>query len=401
MRKPIVYALMLLTTTLSAQTEKTTPFQVSFITPLGTNGMDSWETTNDVSINIIAGYAGGVSGFEAASFANVLKNDMDGAQIAGFSNVVLGDVKGAHVAGFANYVGGRVIEGAQISCFSNVTNGSSTVAQITGFANVIDGSLTGAQISGFSNTAIGDVTGSQIAGFANVAKGELNGSQIGGFTNVATSKIIGAQISGFANATTSDIEGSQISGFFNYAKVVKGVQIAGFMNYADSIEDGIPIAFISIVKNGYRRFEIGGNESFIGQISFKTGVESFYNIFSVAFSARNEAAMWAFGYGIGTGVKLDDKWGLNVEALAYHINEDESFTDHLNLLSKLEVKVSRKINDRLSVYAGPSFNVLVSALPDGEGGFREPAILPWSIFEKSYDDNRLFMYPGFTLGLAL
>ena len=40
------------------------PFQISLITPIGTNGVNAHRIENKVSINLIAGLNGGLDGFE-------------------------------------------------------------------------------------------------------------------------------------------------------------------------------------------------------------------------------------------------------------------------------------------------------------------------------------------------
>ncbi len=77
-------------------------FQVSLITPLGTNGLDSWNIINKFSLNAITGYAGGISGAEFSGFGSILKTDMKGAQFSGFGNIVLGETYGAQFSGFIN-----------------------------------------------------------------------------------------------------------------------------------------------------------------------------------------------------------------------------------------------------------------------------------------------------------
>ena len=58
------------------------PVQISFVTPLGTNGMESWKVINNFSLNMFAGYNGGVQGVEIAGFHNQIKEDVVGLQIA-------------------------------------------------------------------------------------------------------------------------------------------------------------------------------------------------------------------------------------------------------------------------------------------------------------------------------
>ncbi len=46
------------------------PFQISFVTPMGTNGLESGKVTNRISVNLLAGYAGGLEGIEVGGFFN-------------------------------------------------------------------------------------------------------------------------------------------------------------------------------------------------------------------------------------------------------------------------------------------------------------------------------------------
>ncbi|MDD4645633.1 MAG: hypothetical protein PHY99_06555, partial [Bacteroidales bacterium] len=118
------------------------PLHISIITPLGTNGMQSWNTTNIISVNLFAGYSGGLKGIEFGGFANALKGDMNGIQVAGFCNNTLGRANGLEIAGFWNFNKGKI---------------------------------NGLQLSGFANAALDTVNGFQGAGFVNYANGSTNG----------------------------------------------------------------------------------------------------------------------------------------------------------------------------------------------------------------------------------
>lgn len=367
----------------SGSEQKRSPFQFTFVTPIGTNGAQSYAYTNEFSINLFAGYNGGLDGFEIGGFANILRGDMDGMQAAGFLNGVLGDAQGAQFAGFANITLGEFRGGMQASGFANIINSHTTAMQIGGFANIVNGYLQGLQASGFANYAQG-LEGAQIASFANMNNGNLNG----------------VQVSGFANISTGEINGGQVSGFVNFANKINGVQI-GIINYANEM-NGVPIGILSFVKNGFRQIEIGGNESFYTNLSYKTGHRRFYNILSAGASIKNNQILWGFGYGIGTSFVLDEKLGLQTELISYHVNEDEIFTDRLNSLNKLNLTFSYQLSEFIQVYAGPSFNVFVSQNNYEVQSLGQSAIIPWSFFDKTYRDNvRVTMYPGFTLGIRL
>ena len=331
------------------------PFHISLITPLGTNGLESWNTTNRISLNVFAGYSGGLKGLEVAGFANALKGDMDGIQIAGFCNNTLGSARGLEIAGYWNYNQKKLIG-----------------SQISGFANVALDTVDGIQASGFTNVAVGDVQGVQATGFANVTVGDTKG----------------VQASGFANVTTGRHQGVQASGFVNYARSLSGVQV-GVVNIADSVEKGIPIGFLSFVRHGYNVIQIGGNETLFGEISYKTGVRRFYNIFSAGSAFHSGTLRWGFGYGIGTLVPVGRRIDIGIEALSYHINEGGWFTNGLNSLSRLNLNLSFDLTNHLGIYAGGSLNVLVTDFDNGDP------------FEHHGWNPEVMGYAGFSTGLRV
>jgi len=347
---------------------RVSPFHLSFVTPLGTNGFESWNTTNRVSVNVFAGYSGGLKGVEVAGFANALKEDMNGVQVAGFCNNTFGTANGLEIAGFWNFNRHRI-------------NGM----QISGFANVALGVVDGFQGSGFANYARGASYG-QASGFVNVSTGDVSGVQGAGFVNITVGDTRGVQAAGFANVTTGNQTGVQAAGFFNYARKLRGLQV-GVVNVADTVEKGIPIGLLSFVRNGYKVIQIGGNETLYGEISFKTGTTRFYNILSVGAAMKDHSMKWGWGYGIGTLVPVARRLDLSLEGVSYHINEDAWFTSRLNILNRLNVSANYNLTGRIGLYAGASWNVLVSTLENHEG---------WQVGHAV-----ISMYPGFTAGLRL
>ncbi|MCB2197698.1 MAG: hypothetical protein KQH79_17705 [Bacteroidetes bacterium] len=363
------------------QQTKTRPFQMTFVTPLGTNGLDAWNITNKVSINLYAGYNGGVDGIEVSGFGSMLKNDMVGTQIAGFGNMIMGNGNGVQLAGFLNYA-------------NNTYKGT----QLSGFANVTIDSLNGSQVAGFANVAGSKIQKIQLAGTANYSKGNDAG-QISGFANINAGDLHGIQLAGCANINTEKVKGVQVSGFVNYTKTLSGVQLAPF-NYVDSLEKGLPIGVFSIVKNGYKTIEISANETLYGVVSFKTGVKRFYNIISVGSSIHHNKTYWGWGYGIGTMMPIKNDWNVAIELLSYHINEDEWFTEALNMNNKLQITASKKVSEKTELFGGISWNVNVSELEDHDGNAFESTFTPYDTFNETYDnETNVKMYPGLTAGI--
>ena len=384
------------------------PFQITFISPMGTNGMEAGKITNRVSVNILAGYAGGLDGVEFGGFSNVINGEVKGAQFAGFTNVVNGGTEGAQFSGFTNIVR-KDFTGGQFSGFANVVTGNVNGIQSAGFANVTRGDLKTAQISGFANVVNGKTDGVQIAGFTNVARKDLTGVQHSGFANVAGNNAKAIQIAGFSNTAKDTLTGFQLSGFVNVANHVKGSQI-GFINICDTIEKGIPFGFISIVKKGYHKFEIGAGESFYAHASVKLGVSRFYNILSIGVKPVEGMLLWGPGYGLGTEFKMNDKLNMNVDLMSYAIFDSEhnwrnqtwengNWDYEFSMLNTLSITVSKQFKKHLTLYGGPSFNVAISNETDNEGTLIGTQIAPWTVYKKTYRESIIEMYPGFKAGL--
>ncbi len=397
----IIAALVLLAPSIKAESGDSTkiaPFHLSFITPLGTNGLESWNTTNNFSVNMFAGFSGGLNGVEFAGFANALKGDMKGIQFAGFCNNTFGTAQGAEIAGFWNY-NHKEIKGFQASGFANFALGHVDGFQASGFVNYADGIPFG-QFSGFANLSTAKVYGIQASGFANVTIGNMKGVQGSVFANMTVGDQTGVQASGFSNVVTGEMKGIQAAGFFNYTKKLNGVQL-GVFNYADSVDNGIPIGVFSFVRNGYLALEIGGNESLLGTISLKTGVNKFYNIISIGGTIRQDRLLWGWGYGIGTRLPLANKMDLSLEAISYHLNEDAWFTAHINLLNRMNLTLSYDVNQTFSVYAGPALNVWVTNVDSGGDPYTELPFDEWTLYESSRKNTEVTIYPGLSAGIRV
>jgi hypothetical protein len=372
--------------------------QVSFFPPLSTNGLESGRVINNVSINLFAGYQGGLEGIEFGGFANVIKHDMKGAQFAGFGNTVLENTYGSQFSGFYNVNMGYT-KGAQFAGFINTVVDSADAFQAAGFTNVLTKGGSGAQIAGFSNHTLGNYQGAQIAGFVNTNIGHIDGPQIAGFSNIATGNVKGLQLAGFSNIATGNVLGSQISGFINVGRNIKGSQI-GFINIADSVE-GAAIGFLSIVKDGYRRFEFEANETFYGLLRAKTGTERFYNIFSFGMRPTNDHFYWVYGYGVGTLFNLNDKLDLNFDLESFFMVQDDYLNINVNQLNRLKANVSYGLSDRIEVFAGPSFNLMVSDNSDENGNLIGSDLTPYTFTSSTYRSVMLESYVGFNIGVRL
>lgn len=361
---------------------KKRPAQITFVTPLSTNGVKAPRIINHLSVNVIGGINGGVEGTEVGGIFNIDKKHVEGLQIAGFVNVVGSYVTGLQIAGFANVVGGE-----------------SHALQAAGFVNILGGRARGSQFAGFANLAGGKMTGLQAAGFFNAVGGNMKGSQISGFANMA-SNVSGFQFAGFANIAKK-VNGGQVAGFINIAKRVKGVQI-GVINIAKEM-DGIPIGLLSFIqKGGIKQLDISTSEALKAQVALKMGVRRFYNIFAVGATVDDDGPdHYAFGYGMGT------QWGVrgfisNLEIMTWNVNRGfENWFDEVSLLNQVKFTLGHTFGKHFTLYGGPVYNLMISSY-DHALNLDDPGLAPeWAFTDKLVGGGRtrFQQWLGFTGGV--
>lgn len=314
-------------------------WQVTLVPGIGTNRGLGGRVINDYSVNVLIGYSLGVRKLEVGGLLNLISEEVQGVQLAGFGNIVGGSTQGVQAAGFMN----------------TVRNNAGPV-QLAGFLNTVGGKTNGLQMAGFANTVRGDVTGVQVAGFLNANRHTAQAVQLAGFANIVGGDALGWQVAGFTNIVHGQLTGWQLSGFLNVAKdVVSGRQL-GFINVAHSSEK-TPVGFFSYVEqNGYRNMEVSANEVTPLNLTFRTGVRSFYNLFTVGVNPGTN--VWSYGYGLGTTTAERRGWSLRIEGAAHRLNRlnERIDTENDNLLLRLSPAVTRQFGPRLGMSAGPTLN---------------------------------------------
>jgi len=419
---------------------KSHPFQITLFSPLGTNGLDSEESVNRLSWNILWGISAGLEGFELGSIGNIEKDFVHGFQTAGIFNIVGKDVKGFQVSGLVNLVGSTFsgiqyaqfgnynagyTDGMQIGGFMNVAGTGFRGLQASGFINIVGDGMKGIQFSGFGNLNGGMTKGMAVSGFMNItqkSKGgtlagfmnvgeEVKGIQAAGFINVGGT-VKAPQIAGFMNVA-DNLNGMQASGFLNIAEDVKGLQASGFMNIAqkldgvqfgvinvvDTVSSGVPIGILSIVKNGYQALELGGGPSLTMSGAFKIGIDHLYNIFSLGTHFTTADFRWAWGFGLGTRFPLAGPIFGSIEVITYHVNEGRWWTKNLNLLHSASFTFEGNAFTSFKWFAGPTFNVMVSQYKSNHNSEIGSTLPPWTVYDRLEGPTSIRMWPGVKVGI--
>ena len=357
--------------------------QISLLPMIGTNALRSALITNDLSLNILWGISGGVSGVEVGGFGNTVLGDVTGVQVAGVGSIVGGDVTGTQVGGLFNICSGRVT-GVQAGGVFNISDEAEAV-QAAGLFNISRGNMSGVQASGLFNIAHKDAKGVQAGSLFNVS---------GGYTHFQSSLLF--------NSAKGDVRDGQMSLFFNRAQRVEGFQF-GLVNVADTIV-GMPVGLFNFIRKGYNRVEISASESLYGNIAIKFGAPAFYNIIlgGARWESGNPAeTAWGVGYGLGSVKKLGPKVLINTELTAMHIHEDGQWTRPLNLLNRLHLSLDVRTKGHLSFFAGPTLNFMISKRLDPDTGLPGSNLPPHTIWEGNAGKSRAQAWIGFTAGIRV
>jgi hypothetical protein len=329
--------------------------QVSIVPFVGTNHRLSGRVINDYSFNILGGYSLGVTTLEIGGLFNLESGNVEGAQFAGLFNNLGGRMTGVQFAGIFN-ANRRSFHGAQFAGVINIDLDDAEGAQFGGVGNVVKGSQKGSQFGGVFNLTAGDHYTSQFAGVFSIAAKNMKGVQGSGVFNITGKSMRGTQVAGVMNVAGKEMKGAQIAGVLNVARRIRGTQF-GLINISDSIR-GIPIGLMSIVGKGYHKIEVAADEIFYTNLSFRTGVHAFYNIFTAGAKPstyRLDETFWAFGYGIGTAPRLTRKLFLNVDVTANQIVYGNSI-EAINLLNKMFVGFDYQAFKKISFTFGATLN---------------------------------------------
>jgi hypothetical protein len=372
--------------------------QVSFLPYLGTNRRLSGSVINRTSFNIIGGVSRGVSAFELGGVFNIVREDVDGVQIAGALNLVGQDMRGVQVAGLSN-INLRRSEGVMAAGALNLLRAGGEGVSVAGLSSVSIGEFEGVSINGFAHISAGRAEGVQVSGFSNLVTGSMSGVQIAGFSNVALRNSDGVQVAGALNIVGGDFKGVQVSGLLNFARRVDGIQI-GVFNYCDTIS-GVPVGFLSFVAKGYHPLELSTNDLNMIDLSWRTGVRSFYTFLSAGVRTQpvQEKYPWQYGYGIGTSPRLSERLWLNVELSSHHLSPGK-FAEQLSLDNRFAVLADLRITKHLSIFGGPVVHGYFDHT--NRNDLRELVGVPDRLItEDSWSTLRLSGWVGWKAGIRL
>lgn len=360
--------------------------QFTFSYPLGTNGYKSYQKTNNVSLNMMIGFNGGVEGCELAGMGNINNGNVNGVQLSGMGNIAKGDINGAQFSGMFNLATGNA-KGIQGAGLFNFNKGNFEYIQLAGIFNSNYGTAKGIQGAGIFNSNLGLPE-----------KEEVELVQLSGIFNQNNSVIKGGQASSILNVSMDSLTGFQ-GGLVNFGTYVKGVQI-GLVNVCmKESENVIPIGLINIVKGGLYELELSASDAIYTNLNFKMGVDRLYTIYKVGYTVFEGESVYSHGIGLGTYIDINEKSKIGLDLTSNHLTKDFLISDGLEMLNKLDLTYRYAINDKFSAFAGPSFNVYIS----GYNGDENNGILkvPYTLSKTSKPNVDVYNWFGGNVGVSV
>jgi len=375
---------------LEVRTSRT--FQASIIPYIGTNWKVTGSITNSFSLNLLAGYTGGLKGLEVGGLLNITRNRISGVQIGGLGNIVGGQGNGWQVGGLFNFDLGKY-DGVQVGGLFNYVPDTVKGVQVTGLANIVTGRIKGVQIAGLTNIVTHHCDGWQISGLLNLTIQDVKQVQISGLVNYGRN-MDGVQVAGLINIARRQNNGLQIAGFVNYATIVHGLQL-GLINISNTVERGLPIGLFSYVQEGYHLFELSGNEIFYGNVAFKSGTRTFYNF--LQFGMGSDYKMHG-SYGIGTIFTLKKKLSMNIDASAGFVYHPVDTIYH-GLLVKFNPSLEYRFAKHFAIFGGPAYNCFVFS--KGQPSATPRGLSTYDFYFSSTANASIQMWIGGVLGIRL
>jgi hypothetical protein len=403
-------------------------YRISFVPGLSTNGTEATNYTAKYSLNLIAGYNGGLDGLEVglininkyyaqgAQFGalNLSGGDLSGLQFGAAANIARGPIQGLQFAGGINYAGGAM-KGIQFASLTNATESDMQGIQMSGILNYSGGSMQGIQLSGIGNIALYDIQGVQLSGVFNVNTGYAQGIIGAGAFNFSGDVAQGIMMAGGFNFSR-ELQGVAVAGGLNLSETMQGIQVAGGLNIANFGQgiqiapvniarefEGVPVGLVSLYGNGRKNIDVWFSDGGFTNIGFKTGTYEVHNMISVGYNTLiQDRDVWTLGWKIGLHRELDLLWKndrfagyfLNQEYSIQKINEGK-IADDVNSIYTYKYLLGKEFSPSFSAYAGPTLNLMISDNVNNDD------YIWYSIYDTSARGLDYRFWVGFTVGIQM
>ncbi len=357
-------------------TETVMPMQFGFVHPLGTNGLNSTNVYNAVSINALTGHSKGTLGTEISGLYSINKQHAIGFKASGVMDLVHGSVLGTQVGGVMASAGG-----------------ASEGFQAGGVVAMGGGSLDGMQAGGVFAGTKGNVEGFQAGGVVAIIGGDsVKGMQAGGVVALNKGSIEGMQAAGVVSINKGDVEGVQAAGVVSMARFVKGAQI-GIVNIADSVDGkSVQLGLVNIArKGGIMRFGVMTTEFYNATAFLKSGTRHFHGYIGMATQLHEKDYRFGPMIGVGTSIRLANRLYVEPEWMQWFVIHKNNlvYKDRTTQIQQLRTMFSFSTGKKgPHISAGPTINLSSTSYKNSNGELGID-FAPSYFFNKNFSRNQV------------
>jgi len=198
----------------------------------------------------------------------------------------------------------------------------------------------------------------------------------------------GTQFSGILNIVRDRMEGAQF-GLVNIGGTVRGAQF-GLINIAYDRLDGASVGLVNYAGNGIFAPTVWFSDTPLVNVGFKMGGPYLYGILGAGFHPIGEDPVYTLLIGFGGHMDFGRVW-LDIDVIEHRFIRHE-WWDTRDLMLKLRPMVGFEIIEQLSLFAGPTCNLLISTERDSVGWI--PAVYETT----TRNDYNLRVSVGFVVG---
>ncbi|MBC8070682.1 MAG: hypothetical protein IAG13_20295, partial [Deltaproteobacteria bacterium] len=206
-------------------------------------------------------------------------------------------------------------------------------------------------------------------------------------------------------------------GLINVGGHVRGAQI-GLINVAKSADASIGL--IPVTKEGGVRFEVSSSDTALLTVGLRlparytyvfvgAGLHPFGTKRGHVGTNYERGKAWEFGGGFGGHIPVSDEVFIDIDLSMWGVTSGLRQGAAIGGMSKLRAMVGWQAAKHLAIFGGPTLNVLVDQLDpavdpgDDEVGARTGKVerpgYGWVAHQRTFEDVRLRMWPGFVAGL--
>jgi hypothetical protein len=249
-------------------------------------------------------------------------------------------------AGTSSFDGGGSVRAVSIGALGAMSSGVKGVA-VSGLVNLDAGPVCGTEVAGLVNVAAG-VDGVQVGGIVDIARGDSRGAQAA-LVNVVAGRLRGTQIGLVSIADDATVQMDLVS-----VAGTTSVQV-GLVNVAGDAD--AQIGLVNVDRHGRLLIDAAAKpEAGTVLAGIKHGPPHFHTLYELEMNAVT-GRPWAV-LGLGAHLTPAPRLFVDVDLLQHVQILDSSRTP--NQLSEIRLVAGYALLDRVSAFAGPTFNVLVA-----------------------------------------